>query len=383
MRVENAINIADLRTLAQRRLPKVIFDFMAGGAEDEVTLLGNRQGFDRYRFRPRLLTGNAKRDLSVTLFGDKFSLPFLIGPTGLNGIHWRGGDLALAKAAAAAGCGFVLSTASTDSIEEVGQSSITPKWFQLYPWGDRAFGLRMMERARASGYKALVVTVDSLTGGRRERDARNNFAHEVRLSPSIVWDGLMHPRWLTSVWLGGGGMPRVSNVAEFCPPGATAHDLAEFTRSMRNPQLTWDDMLWMKKEWGGPFLIKGVLTSEDARRAADIGADGIVVSNHGGRQLDNCVATIDALPEIVEAAGNGVVVLIDGGFRRGTDIAKALALGAKGVLLGRATLYGLAAGGQPGVAKALSILREEFDRVLALLGCRTASELTGSHVAKF
>lgn len=177
-------------------------------------------------------------------------------------------------------------------------------------------------------------------------------------------------------------MPRVTNVAEFCAPGATAHDLAEFTRSMRNPQLTWDDMAWMKKEWSGPLLIKGVLTAEDVRRAADIGADGIVVSNHGGRQLDNCIATIDALPEVVEAAGDGLIVLIDGGFRRGSEIVKALALGAKGVLLGRATLYGLAAGGQPGVAKALSILSVEVDRVLALLGCSTVGELTRSHLAK-
>lgn len=384
MRVENAVNIADLGVLAKRRLPRVIFDFLDGGAEDEVTLRGNREGFERYRFRPRLLTGNAKRDLSINLFGDTFAAPFLIGPTGLNGIHWHGGDLALANAAAAAGCGFVLSAASTSSIEEIGLSSPSPKWFQLYPWGDRAFGARMMERARVSGFKALVVTVDSLTGGRRERDARNNFAHEVRLSPSIVLDGLMHPGWLTSVWLRGGGMPRVTNVAEFCPPGATAHDLAEFTRTMRNPGLTWDDLSWMKHEWGGPFLIKGVLTAEDVRNAVAIGADGVVVSNHGGRQLDNCISTIDALPEIVEAAGPSLVVLIDGGFRRGSDIVKALALGARGVLLGRATLYGLAAGGEAGVAKALAILREEVDRVLALLGARSvnANELTRSHLTR-
>lgn len=384
MRVENAVNIADLGVLARRRLPRVIFDFLDGGAEDEVTLRGNREGFERYRFRPRLLTGNAKRDLSINLFGDTFAAPFLIGPTGLNGIHWHGGDLALANAAAAAGCGFVLSTASTSSIEEVGRSSKSPKWFQLYPWGDRAFGARMMERARVSGFKALVVTVDSLTGGRRERDARNNFAHEVRLSPSIVLDGLMHPGWLMSVWLRGGGMPRMTNVAEFCPPGATAHDLAEFTRTMRNPGLTWDDLSWMKREWGGPFLIKGVLTAEDVRNAVAIGADGVVVSNHGGRQLDNCISTIDALPEIVEAAGPSLVVLIDGGFRRGSDVVKALALGARGVLLGRATLYGLAAGGEAGVAKALAILREEVDRVLALIGARSvnANELTRSHLAR-
>jgi (S)-mandelate dehydrogenase len=384
MRVENAVNIADLKTLAQRRLPKVIFDFLDGGAEDEITLRANREAFEQYRFRPRLLSGNAQRDLSVTLFGDTYKLPFLIGPTGLNGIHWRGGDIALAKAAAAAGCGLVLSTASTASLEDVAQSTPAPKWFQLYPWGDRAFIARMLERTRNAGYRAVVVTVDSLTAGRRERDARNNFAHEVRLSPSIVLDGLLHPRWLTSVWLAGGGMPRMESIAEFLPAGATAHDLSEFSRSMRNPRLNWDDMAWIKREWGGPFLIKGVITAEDARRAIDIGADGIVVSNHGGRQLDNCVASIDALPEIVEAAGSSLTVLIDGGFRRGADIVKALALGARGVLLGRATLYGVAAAGEPGAAKALSILREEVDRVLALLGCHSvsANELTRAYLAK-
>ena len=381
MRVADAVNIADLGLLARRRLPKVIFDFMDGGAEDEVTLRANRQGFERYRFRPRLLTGNAKRDLSVTLFGQKFALPFLIAPTGLNGIHWPDADLALARAAAAAGTGFVLSTASTNSIEEVGRSCQSTKWFQLYPWSTRAFSARLMQRAKASGYTALAVTVDSLTGGRRERDVRNNFAHEVRITPKVVWDGLMHPRWLTSVWLRG-GMPAVINVAEFLPPGADAHAMAEFTRVNRNPSLDWSDMEWMKREWGGPFLIKGILTAEDARRAIEVGADGVVVSNHGGRQLDSCIATIDALPEIVDTAGGSLTVLVDGGFRRGTDVVKALALGAKGVLLGRATLYGLAAGGQPGVAKALSILRDEVDRALALIGCHSVSELTRDHVAR-
>lgn len=376
----STVNIADLRILARKRLPRVIFDFMDGGAEDEVTLRANREGFERYRFRPRLLTANAKRDLSVTLFGQTFGLPFMIAPTGLNGIHWRHADIALARAAAKAGTGFALSTASTDSIEEVGAATSGTKWFQLYPWADRAFCSRMLERARASGYAALLVTVDSVIAGRRERDARHRFSHEVTLTPSVVLDGLMHPDWLLSVWLAGGGMPKIINVAEFLPPGAGAADMAEFTRARRNPMLNWDDMAFIKKAWGGPMLIKGVLTAEDTRLARECGADGVVVSNHGGRQLDGSLATIDALPEIVEAADDAVV-MIDGGFRRGSDIVKALALGAKGVLVGRATLYGVAAAGEAGASRAIDILRVEVDRVLALLGCRTIAELGPRHIA--
>ena len=380
MNLASAVNIADLRVLAQRRLPRVIFDFMDGGAEDEITLRANREGFGRYRFRPRLLTANAKRDLSVTLFGEKHSLPFMIAPTGLNGIHWRHADIALAKAAAKAGTGFALSTASTDSIEDVGAATSGTKWFQLYPWADRAFCSRMLERAKASGYTALLVTVDSVIAGRRERDARHRFSHEVTLTPAVVLDGLMHPDWLLSVWLAGGGMPKIVNVAEFLPPGAGAADMAEFTRARRNPMLNWDDMAFIKKAWGGPMLIKGVLTAEDTRLARECGADGVVVSNHGGRQLDGSLATIDALPEIVEAAGDAVV-MIDGGFRRGSDIVKALALGAKGVLVGRATLYGVAAAGEAGASRAIDILRVEVDRVLALLGCHNIAELGPRHIA--
>ena len=380
MNLASAVNIADLRTLARRRLPRVIFDFMDGGAEDEITLRANCEGFGRYRFRPRLLTANAKRDLSVTLFGDKFSLPFMIAPTGLNGIHWPHADIALASAAAKAGTGFALSTASTDSIEDVGAATPGVKWFQLYPWADRAFCSRMLDRAKAAGYKALLVTVDSVIAGRRERDARHRFAHEVTLTPSVVLDGLMHPGWLFSVWLAGGGMPKIVNVAEFLPPGADAADMAEFTRARRNPMLNWDDMDFIKKAWGGPMLIKGVLTAEDMRLALDHGADGVVVSNHGGRQLDGSLATIEALPGIVDAAGDAVV-MIDGGFRRGSDIVKALALGAKGVLVGRATLFGVAAAGEAGAARAIEILRVETDRVLALLGCRNIGELGPRHLA--
>jgi len=380
MKLKDAVNIDDLALLAKRRLPKVIFDFMDGGAEDERTLRANRDGFSRYRLRPRVLTGKGKRDLGITLFGQPLAAPFMIGPTGLNGIHWSDGDLHLARAASKAGVGFALSTASNNSIEQVAQDSPGVKFFQLYPWGDRNLCARLAERAAAAGYKAMIITVDSLVGGKRERDLRNRFAHEVNLSPRVVWDGLTHPRWLASTWLGR-GMPRFENVAEFAPAGANAHDLAEFTRSQRNPKLSWDDIAWMRTQWRGPLLVKGVLTAEDALLARKIGAEGVVVSNHGGRGLDSAPATIEALPEIVAAVGDSMQVLVDGGFRRGADIAKALALGADCVMLGRATLYGLAAGGEPGVARALTILGEELERVFALTGCGTVSDLTPQHVA--
>ncbi len=379
-KLQDAVSIDDLALLAKRRLPGVIFDFMDGGAEDERTLRANRAGFDRYRLRPRVLTGKGQRDLGITLFGNKLSAPFMIGPTGLNGIHWPDGDMQLARAASKAGVGFALSTASNNSIEQVAADSPGVNFFQLYPWGDRALCARLAERAATAGYKAMIITVDSLVGGKRERDLRNHFAHEIRLTPRVVLDGLMHPRWLTSTWLAR-GMPRFENVAEFAKPGANAHDLAEFTRSQRNPKLSWEDIRWMRTQWQGPLLVKGILTAEDALCAKQAGAEGVVVSNHGGRALDSAPATIEALPEIVAAVGDSMQVLVDGGFRRGSDIAKALALGADAVLLGRATLYGLAAGGEPGVARALAILRDELERVFALTGCGSVADLTPRHVA--
>jgi (S)-mandelate dehydrogenase len=381
MRIHDAVNIHDLARLAERRLPGVIFDFLEGGAEDEITLRANRAVFESYRFRPRLLTGRTERDLSIELFGDKLALPFLIGPTGLNGIHWVDADLALARAAADAGTAFALSTASNNSLEQVAQCAAGPKWFQLYPWGDRILCQRLMARAQDAGYKALIVTVDSLIPGNRERDVRNRFSHQLRFTPKTMVDGLAHPGWLAGVWLRR-GMPRFENIAEFAPPGADARALADFTRSQRNAGLDWEDLAWMRSCWNGPMLLKGVLTVEDMLQAGALGLDGVIVSNHGGRQLDGAVTTMEVLPDLVAAAGDSMVVLIDGGFRRGADIVKALALGAKGVLLGRATLYGVAAGGQAGAAKALAILKSEVERVMALLGCASIPELSPRHVCR-
>lgn len=379
MRPSTAINIADLRTLARRRLPRVVFDYLDGGAEDETTLDWNRAAFHRWELVPRVLPGTGSVDLSVELFGERLGLPVIVGPTGLNGLFWRGADLLLARAAHAAGAGFALSTASNSSLEDVAATGPGLKWFQLYAWGERHISERLIERAAAAGYRALVVTVDTLTVGKRERDLRNDFAHEVRFTPKIVWDGLRHPRWLASVWLRG-GVPRFENVAEFAPPNAGGRELTAFVRARRNLALSWDDLAWMRSRWSRPFLVKGVLSAEDAKRAADLGADGVVVSNHGGRQLDGAIASLDALVPIADAVGDRLTVILDGGVRRGADVVKALALGARAVGMGRAPLYGLAAGGGPGAARALAILRDELERVMFFVGCRSVAALSRAYV---
>jgi (S)-mandelate dehydrogenase len=374
-----AINIEDLRARARRRLPRVVFDYLDGGAEDEATLEDNRQAFRRWALVPRVLPGTGDVDLSVEVLGDRLALPLVVGPTGLNGIFWRGADVHLARAAGAAGAGFALSTAATSSLEDVAAAGPGVKWFQLYAWGQRSMWQRLIERAAGAGYRALLVTVDTLTIGKRERDLRHDFAHEVRYTRRVVLDGLRHPRWLVDVWLRG-GVPRLENVAEFAPKHARPRELTAFVRAHQNPALSWDDLAWMRDRWRGPFVIKGLLAAEDAERAADLGADGVVVSNHGGRQLDGAIATLDGLVPIVDAVGHRLTVLVDGGVRRGADVAKALALGARAVLLGRAPLYGLAAAGEPGAAHALAILRDELARVVLFLGCRRAAELSRAYI---
>ena len=379
MRPSTAINIADLREAARRRLPRVVFDYLDGGAEDETTIAWNREAFGRWALVPRILPGVASIDLSADLFGERLGLPLIVGPTGLNGIFWPRADVLLARAAGAAGAAFTLSTASNSSLEDVAAAGPGVRWFQLYAWGERSLWGRLLERAAAAGYRALVVTVDTLALGKRERDLRNDFAHEVRYTARVVLDGLRHPRWLVGTWLRG-GVPRFENWAEFAPKGADARQLTTLVRARRSPDLSWDDLAWLRERWRGPFLIKGVLAAEDAKQAADMGADGVVVSNHGGRQLDGAIATLDALVPIVDAAGDRLVVILDGGVRRGADVIKALALGARAVLLGRAPLYGLAAGGEPGAARALAILRDEMERAMLLMGCRSVAALSRAHV---
>lgn len=379
MNNNTVINIADLRRLARARLPKVIFEFLDGGAEDEVTLARSRNIYERVSFVPRLAAGFARPDLSIDLFGERLAVPFMVGPTGMNGIFWRGADMALARGAESQGAGFTLAMAANASIEEVGAASKGVKWFQLYPWGDDAMWRRMLDRAQAAGFTALVVTMDTLTNGNRERDRRNHFAHNVTLTTRTVIDGMLHPRWLLQVWMR--GVPRFENLLETLGRDAGVNEVAAFTRSARRPDMGWADLARIRKMWPGPMLIKGVLSAGDARKCISIGVDGAVVSNHGGRQLDGAVTTLEALPRVADAAAGKLTLLADGGLRRGSDVVKALALGAKAVVLGRAPLYGVAAGGQRGVTLALQILHEETVRVMSLIGCRSASNLDAGYLS--
>lgn len=372
----NAYNIEDLRQLAQRCLPRVAWDYLERGAEDDVTMTANRAAFERIHFQPRTLVDVSARTLRHELFGKTYTAPFGIAPTGAAGLYSFEADIALARAAAQAGVPFVLSTASFVAMERVAKEAEGSKWFQLYMSKDREAAERLVRRAFDAGYEALVVTTDVPVGANREYNLRNGFAIPFNINMRNVVDGLLHPRWLTQVFLRTlltSGVPRFQNVDSNVGGRIIAKDLSAFRA--RRDALDWSDMAWLRTIWPRKLLIKGVLVADDARLALQHGADGVVVSNHGGRQLDGARAAIDALPAIVEAVGGRMPVLFDGGVRRGADIVKALALGADFVFTGRATLYGAAAGGEAGVAKALELLRTETDRVMALIGCNTVAEL--------
>jgi (S)-mandelate dehydrogenase len=379
MRASRAINIADLRDLARRRLPRVVFDYLDGGAEDETTIAWNREAFARWALVPRILPGAPGVDLTAELFGDRLALPLIVGPTGLNGIFWPRADVLLARAAGAAGAVFTLSTASNSSMEDVAAAGPGVRWFQLYAWGEQKVWGRLLERAAAAGYRALVITVDTLAMGKRERDLRNDFAHQVRYTTKVVLDGLRHPRWLAGTWLRG-GVPRFENWVEFAPEDADARQLTDYVRANRNPALSWDDLAWLRDHWRGPFLIKGVLAAEDAERAVAMGADGVVVSNHGGRQLDAARSSISVLPRIAEVVGDKTTVLMDGGIRSGQDVTRALALGAKACMIGRAWVYGVAARGEAGVTGVLETMKRELRTSMALIGKTRVSDIDASVV---
>jgi (S)-mandelate dehydrogenase len=379
--LSRARNIADLRELARRRVPGLAFEYVEGGAEDESSLRDNRAAFQRLRLVPSTLIDTSGRQLRATILGTASAAPLVIAPTGLNNMLNAGGDLALARAAAQRGIPYTLSSLSTTRLEEVATRAGGRLWMQLYVLKDRAIARDLMQRAAAAGYEALVFTTDANVFGSREWDQRN-FRSPGKPTLRAALDVLRHPRWMYEVLLRN-GMPRFRNVESFLPPGAgSALGGSTVLPGLFEATITWDDIDWIRQFWRGKLLIKGVLTVRDAERASALGCDGIVLSNHGGRQLDYCVAAIDMLPEVAAAVGGRLSVLIDGGFRRGTDIVKALALGAEAVLLGRATLYGLGAGGEAGVARALEILTAETDRALGLLGCNSVSELGPQHVRR-
>ena len=369
-----AFTIEDLRRLARRRLPRAVYDFVEGGAGDEQTVDRNRQAFERLLFQPKVLVDVSKREQATVVFGDRIETPVLLSPTGMAGLCWPKGEVEAARAAHEAGTIYTLSTHSSCSIEEVAAGAPGPLWFQLYVWQNRDLTRSFVERARAAGYRALLLTVDVPVISRRERDLRNGFTVPPRLTAWNVLDTLRRVGWVRRVLLG----PRLTLANLIGAPGAPRTDivtLAGVANRQVDPSIAWGDLAWFRSLWSGPLILKGVLTAADARRAADHGVDGLVVSNHGGRQLDGAPATVEALPEIVDAVGERMEVLLDGGVRRGADVVRALALGARAVMVGRPYLYGLAAGGAAGVRQAIETLAREVDHVLALIGVPRVGDL--------
>jgi (S)-mandelate dehydrogenase len=371
--IARALNIADLRDIARRRIPGFVFEYVESGAEDEATLRGNRAALERLQFMPETLIDCSARHLRTTILGRPAAAPLVIAPTGLNGLLHPDGDVLLARAAAKADIPYTLSTVSTTRLEDVAQRSGGRLWMQLYVIKERAVARDIMQRAGAAGYEALVFTTDANVFGNREWDRRG---YRLPGKPTLRarLDVLRHPRWLWQVILRN-GMPRFRNLEAFLPPNLTPMGASTVIPRLFDATICWDDIAWIREHWRGKLLIKGLVSPSDAERAAAVGLDGVVISNHGGRQLDYCVAPIDVLPQIVSAVGTRLPIIIDSGFRRGSDVVKALALGAQAVMLGRSTLYGLIAGGQPGVERALEIFTTEIDRVLGLLGCNTVAEL--------
>ncbi|HEX5796481.1 MAG TPA: alpha-hydroxy acid oxidase, partial [Geminicoccaceae bacterium] len=371
-----AFNVAELRRMARRRLPRMVFDFCDGGAEDEVTRAGNEAGFADWAFLPRPLNGTGTRELSVELFGLRLSLPVIIGPTGLSGMLWPQGELAAARAAAAAGTVYTMSHGSTVSIEDLAKEVAGSLWFQTFMYRDRGLTRSFAERAAAAGYRALVLTIDNQVLGQRERDLRNGFVIPPRVSWRSAVDVARALPWALRM-----ARKPVTFVNYVTAEKRDILSLAAHIAGLLDPSLSWRDVDWLRGVWQGPLLLKGVLHPDEARRAVDHGIDGVIVSNHGGRQLDGAIASIRALPAVAEAVAGRVPVLLDGGVRRGSDVVKALALGATACTIGRPHLWGLAVAGEAGVARVLEILRRDIDRVLALGGWDGVAQVDRSALA--
>ena len=363
-RLERAYSVAAMRALARRRLPRVVFDFCDGGADDEVTRDRNESAFADLEFLPQPLNGTTARDPSIELFGERLSMPVIIGPTGLSGMLWPRGEAAAARAAAKAGIVYTMSHGSTVTIEDLAGDVPGPKWFQVFLYRDRGLTQSFAERAQAAGYRALVLTVDNQVLGQRERDLRNGFT----IPPRVTWrSGL--DAWRGVPWLirmARGGTVTLANYVT--DERKDILSLAKHINDLLDPALCWRDVAWLREIWTGPLLLKGILHPDEARAALDHGVDGVIVSNHGGRQLEGALAAIRALPAVAEAVDGRMPVLLDGGVRRGSDVVKAVALGAAACLIGRPHLWGLAVAGEAGVAAVLEILRRDIDRVLALGG---------------
>jgi (S)-mandelate dehydrogenase len=367
-------SIDDLRALARRRLPRAVFDFYEGGAEDERTLAGNAGAFDRWQLAPRILVDVAGATTACSLLGGPAAMPAAIAPTGAAGFGWRTADLALARAAAKLGIPYTLSSSATTTIEAIAEKAPGRLWFQAYVLRNQDFFWRLIERARQAEYEALVITVDLPVGGKRERDFRNHFSIPFRFTPRNLLDFASRPRWALDMLLH--GMPAMENLRGLEAAASSASAIASSVGRSYDPAFDWDRLAEVRDRWPRKLIVKGVCRADDALRLAAMGADAIVVSNHGGRQLDGAVPSLHALPEVLQGVAGRVPVLVDGGVRRGADIAKALALGAQGVLLGRATLFGAVAAGDAGAQRALDILHDELLRTMRLCGAPSVETLS-------
>ncbi len=375
-----ALNIEDLRRMARRRLTRALFEFIDRGSEDDIALAHNRAALQRIKLRPRVLNDTSGRDPAISLFGKRQALPLVIGPTGPAGYAWYRGETALARAAAKAGIPFTLASTSNTAMETILAEGGGTQWYQLYVWRDMEASLVAVERARAAGFEALVLTVDSTVPYNREFDIRNGVTFPVRITPRNVVDTLVHPRWLFGTLgryiLAERRMPRYVNIQ--IPDTLAPRQVREFLT--KNDTLNWDFLRRIRDMWPRTLIVKGVLHPDDAVMAADCGADGVIVSNHGGIANDAAIAPIDALPAIVAAAGERMTIIVDSGFRRGSDVLKGLALGADAVIIGRATLYGLAAAGEAGATRALDILDAEIRRTMGVMGVTDIASLTRDHI---
>jgi len=373
------VNVSDLRDLAKKRLPKMVFGYIDSGADREQTLAQNCSAYNEILFRPRCAVATPSVELKISVLDQIFELPFLLGPVGSSRMFYPKGEVVAAREAGKAGTGYTLSTLSGCRLEDVKQATKCPAWYQLYLLGGRDVALKTIARAKAAGFSAIVLTIDTPVSGLRELDVRNGTKELLSQNPLTMLpflpQMLAKPCWLTQ-WFGDGGLMNFPNVQlDDGPMGYT-----EIGPALEQSVVTWDDLKWIREAWGGKLIIKGVHIGDDARKAIDLGVDAVVVSNHGARQLDSVSPTIRVLPEIVNAVNGEIDVLLDGGIRRGSDVVKAFCLGAKGVLIGRAYAYGLAAGGGPGVARAIEILKTDVVRTMKLLGCDSVHKLDRSYV---
>jgi len=378
-RLARAFSIDDLRRMARQALPRAVFDFFEGGAEDELTLAANRAAFADVRLLPKVLVDVAQVDTGTAILGQTARMPLVIAPMGAVGFGRRGADVAIARAAAHADVPYVLSTMATASIERIAREAGGRLWFQAYVLKQRVQTTRLMERAQAAGYEALMITADVPVGGKRERDLRNDFAIPFRFTPRNLLDFASRPAWALDMLLR--GVPVMENLLEMAPEANDTAQLASSVGREFDAGFNWDGLQQIRDAWPRKLVLKGVLRANDAQRAAAIGCDAIVVSNHGGRQLDGASATLAALPGVVAAVGGRCAVLVDGGVRRGVDMLKARALGAEAVLIGRPALYGACAAGEAGVQRALEILHDELVRAMRLCGAPHIEAITGDLLA--